>query len=231
MCPIHQWAAITQWVLSYPGTTSISSVNTILNDKGKLASLDNKMILDKLQAASTAIRSHELGFTADKIGLHSLQSGTAMAIYLSGIPVYTMMLIMAGGQVMLSWDTFRNKCKSSALELARKCKQQMSSLQSWRHSMRTLECPGTISQPCGKKQQWPWCPTWCCLALSHFVGLAHSLSPYPYVQAPSLWLFGLPDCYFNMLQVSAFGVLEMEVIWKWFRDLLFKPNPVSCLHM
>ena len=93
MCPVCQWAAIVHRILSYPGTSSESSVNTIVNDNGKLAIVDSKMMLDKLRAATTAIGLDELGFTSDKVGLHSLRSGAAMAMYLSGVPVYTIMLI------------------------------------------------------------------------------------------------------------------------------------------
>ena len=89
LCPIRQWAAITQ----YPGTTSSSTVNTIINENGKLALIDSKMLLDKLRAAATAIGIDELGFIAEDIGLHSLRSGAAMAMYLSSIPVFTIMLI------------------------------------------------------------------------------------------------------------------------------------------
>lgn len=35
----------------------------------------------------------KLGFTADDIGTHSLRSAAAMAMYLAGVPVYTIMLI------------------------------------------------------------------------------------------------------------------------------------------
>ena len=93
MCPVRQWAAITQRVLSYPGTTSSSTVNTIINENGKLALIDSKMLLNKLRAAATAIGIDELGFITEDIGLHSLRSGAAMAMYLSSIPVFTIMLI------------------------------------------------------------------------------------------------------------------------------------------
>jgi hypothetical protein len=34
-----------------------------------------------------------LGFTADQIGLHSARSGTTVAMYLVGVPVFTIMLL------------------------------------------------------------------------------------------------------------------------------------------
>ncbi len=34
-----------------------------------------------------------MGFTPEQIGLHSARSGAAMAMYLAGVPVYTIMLI------------------------------------------------------------------------------------------------------------------------------------------
>ena len=87
------WAAITQCILSYPGTTFSSTINAIINKQGKLALINSKMLCDKLRAAATAISINELGFITEDIGLHSLRSGATMAMYLSSIPVFTIMLI------------------------------------------------------------------------------------------------------------------------------------------
>jgi hypothetical protein len=43
--------------------------------------------------AAASIGPDELGFTPDQIGLLSARSGAAMAMYLVGVPVFTIMLL------------------------------------------------------------------------------------------------------------------------------------------
>jgi len=43
--------------------------------------------------AATAIGKDKLGFTANQIGLHSARGRAAMAMYLAGVPVFTIMLL------------------------------------------------------------------------------------------------------------------------------------------
>jgi hypothetical protein len=50
-------------------------------------------LLSRLRIAAASIGSDELGFTPDQIGLHSARSGAAMAMYLAGVPVFTIMLL------------------------------------------------------------------------------------------------------------------------------------------
>jgi hypothetical protein len=75
-------------------------VVTVRNSVRFALCIDNKQVLltanimlSKLRAAVTLIGVDVLGFTVDDISLHSLRSGAAMAMYLSSIPVYTIMLI------------------------------------------------------------------------------------------------------------------------------------------
>ena len=51
------------------------------------------MLLNKLRSAATAVGKDVLGFDASELGLHSIRSGAAMSMYLTGIPVFTIMLI------------------------------------------------------------------------------------------------------------------------------------------
>jgi len=46
-----------------------------------------------LQRAAASLGSDSLGYTPDQIGLHSARSGAAMAMYLAGVPVFTIMLL------------------------------------------------------------------------------------------------------------------------------------------
>jgi len=46
-----------------------------------------------LRRAADSLGPHNLGYTSDQIGLHSARSGAAMAMYLAGVPVFTIMLL------------------------------------------------------------------------------------------------------------------------------------------
>ena len=46
-----------------------------------------------LRAAASVIGESALGFKVSDIGAHSIRSGSAMAMYLDDVPVYTIMLI------------------------------------------------------------------------------------------------------------------------------------------
>jgi hypothetical protein len=43
--------------------------------------------------AAAAIGKNTLGFSPEQIGLHSARSGAALAMYLAGVPVFTIMLM------------------------------------------------------------------------------------------------------------------------------------------
>jgi hypothetical protein len=46
-----------------------------------------------LRRVAASLGSDNLGYTPDQIGLHSARSGAAMAMYLAGVPVFTIMLL------------------------------------------------------------------------------------------------------------------------------------------
>ena len=82
MCPVRLWAAVIIRLRQYPGTTDKTTVNTVLLPNGKLHEI-----------TSTDIGESTLGFGPLDIGLHSLRSGAAMAMYLAAVPVFTIMLL------------------------------------------------------------------------------------------------------------------------------------------
>jgi hypothetical protein len=85
------WAAILQRILEYPGTDRDSPVCTFhLN--GTTSVISGPTILAHLRAAVSALGRDFLGFDAADVGLHSLRSGAAIAIYLGSVPVFTIML-------------------------------------------------------------------------------------------------------------------------------------------
>ena len=92
LCPVRAWASVTTRIRSYPKTSPDTTVNTILvNDKVRQSS--STTARTKLRAAAAAIGEKRLGFTKDEIGTHSIRSAAAMAMYLDGVPTFSIMMI------------------------------------------------------------------------------------------------------------------------------------------
>jgi hypothetical protein len=86
------WARIAQRILSYAGCDTDSLVSTVLvNDKRR--NISASFLSTHLQAAAKRLGPDVLGFLHTDIGTHSIRSGAAMAMYLAGVPVFTIMLI------------------------------------------------------------------------------------------------------------------------------------------
>jgi hypothetical protein len=93
LCPIKIWASIIQRILKIPESSPNTTVNTILLINGSKQYLSNNYLITKLRLAAKIIGEDELGFTPSEIGLHSLHSGAAMAMFLAGIPTSTIQLM------------------------------------------------------------------------------------------------------------------------------------------
>jgi hypothetical protein len=91
-CPVRMWARIVQRVRGYPGTNDKTPVCTYL-EGGKLKELTSRVMNILLKATVSSIGEDKLGFGPDDIGTHSIRSGAAMAMYLDGVPVFTIMLM------------------------------------------------------------------------------------------------------------------------------------------
>jgi hypothetical protein len=59
----------------------------------KLHQITGNQLLKQLCRAAQALGHETLGFKPEQIGLHSARSGAAMAMYLAGVSVYTVMLL------------------------------------------------------------------------------------------------------------------------------------------
>ncbi len=68
-------------------------MNTFISSDGKTHKFSGQELLSKLRMAAASLGPDELSFTPDQIGLHSDRSGAAMAMYLAGVPVFTIMLL------------------------------------------------------------------------------------------------------------------------------------------
>jgi hypothetical protein len=93
LCPVKAWAKVVRRVLSYPVCDTESLVSTVLtNDKRRL--ITSAFLATQLQAAAKRIGPDVLGFSHLDVGTHSIQSGGAKAMYLVGVPVFSIMLLI-----------------------------------------------------------------------------------------------------------------------------------------
>ena len=92
MCPVRAWIRVVRRVRSYRNTSDDSKVNTF-EHKGSLQEITSFRIKTKLRAAAAVIGQSKLGFSPNDIGTHSIRAGGVMAMYLNGIPSFTIQLI------------------------------------------------------------------------------------------------------------------------------------------
>jgi hypothetical protein len=57
-------------------------------ENGSLHRFTGKDLLTHLCRAAASLGPDKLGYTPDQIGLYSVRSGVAMAMYLAGVPVF-----------------------------------------------------------------------------------------------------------------------------------------------
>ncbi len=93
LCPVKIWAKIVQRLRNYPSSSGKMMVNSFLIPNNKIHLFTGSKLLKRLLLAAASLGPDTLGFTADQIGLHSARSGAAMAMFLAGGPVFTIMLL------------------------------------------------------------------------------------------------------------------------------------------
>ena len=93
LCPVKAWASVIQCILSYPGSGPHTPVNTVRLINGRFTQLTAKQVLETIRTATQALGQSKLGYGPDEVGTHSNRSASAMAMYLNGIPVFTIMLL------------------------------------------------------------------------------------------------------------------------------------------
>ena len=92
LCLVRSWAAAVRRVLSYPETNQESTVNVILIN-GNLETISSSTVRSKLRSAAKLLGEDTLGFKPADIGTHSIRSGATMAVYLTGVPTFVIMMI------------------------------------------------------------------------------------------------------------------------------------------
>jgi hypothetical protein len=95
MCPIRAAAVIVKEIASYKQDSprfADTPINYLEIDR-KGYTIPSSLILLKIRQAVTSLGHGVLGFSVDEVGTHSNRSGRAMGMFLSGTPVYTIMLM------------------------------------------------------------------------------------------------------------------------------------------
>jgi hypothetical protein len=93
LCPVRIWANIVRHLHNLPRASENTTVNSFLLLNNKIHLFTGKELLNCLCLAATSLVTEVLRFTANRIALHSAWSGAAMAMYLAGVPVSTIMLL------------------------------------------------------------------------------------------------------------------------------------------
>jgi hypothetical protein len=132
LCPVKIWASIVRRILSYKGTTKNSPVSLILHRK-KLISVTLTMIINLIRDGVVGIGEAKLGIKRWEVGTHSIRSGAAMAMYLAGVPIFSIMLI---GQ--WSSTVFLNYIRRQVQEFSHGISSKMIEIQSFKHIQNPL---------------------------------------------------------------------------------------------
>ena len=92
LCPVKIWASLIRRILSHKGTNENSSVS-LAKHNNKIINVTGEMIADLCRNGVVTIGETKLGICQSEIGTKSICSGAAMAMYLSGVSVFSIMLI------------------------------------------------------------------------------------------------------------------------------------------
>ena len=91
-CPVKAGAAIIRR-LQREGASDIDYIFCYKDEKNQRCVLTSKLALAFLRAYIKSIDHKGLGIPPQDVGLHSIRSSAAMAMYLNHVPVYTIMLL------------------------------------------------------------------------------------------------------------------------------------------
>jgi hypothetical protein len=94
MCPVKSAAYIVHRICHLPGSSDATTIDTFIDfSTGKFVCFKVSALLKLFRAVATAMGTDVLGFGPSEIGTHSNRSACAMAMYLNGVPVYTVTLV------------------------------------------------------------------------------------------------------------------------------------------
>jgi len=85
LCPVKAAARTVKRVRNISGSSDESKICSFFTENGKVTNINLAQVLPRLRAIVRIIGEDILGFKDTYIGLHSLRSGGAMAMFLSGV--------------------------------------------------------------------------------------------------------------------------------------------------
>jgi hypothetical protein len=91
LCPVKIWTSIVTRIGSHKVTNANSPVS-LAKHGNKIISITSEMIMNLIRNGVVTIGETKLGIVRSKIGSKSIRSGAAMAMYLAGTPVFSIML-------------------------------------------------------------------------------------------------------------------------------------------
>jgi hypothetical protein len=127
LCPVIQWAAIVNRINSYKGTTPATPVSAMWTSN-KPTHMTSKMIKTALRVGAVAFGETKLRIQKHEVGTHSIRSGSAMAMYLGGVPVFAIMMIGRW-----SSDAFMKYICEQIKEFTFNISKKMLTMQHFRH--------------------------------------------------------------------------------------------------
>ena len=92
LCPVLAYTSIVKRILSYPKTTTSTSINTVLIDN-QLIEIKSSFLTSHIRSVVAAFGKSDLGFSPSEVGTHSVRSSTAMQLFLNKVPTYQIMLL------------------------------------------------------------------------------------------------------------------------------------------
>ena len=91
--PVIAWAKTVKRVWGYNNSSTDTTVCTFMNPNGRITNILAPHVRDWLKRIVELIGEDTLGFTKDDVGLHSIRSGGAMAMFLSKTNTIIMMRV------------------------------------------------------------------------------------------------------------------------------------------
>jgi len=92
LCPVCAAAAIVRRIRSYPGANDDTPISAIWK-YARIEHITSNHISNALQDAVSAIREDALHIATNEVSTHFIRSGSAMAMFLGGCPVFLIVMI------------------------------------------------------------------------------------------------------------------------------------------
>ena len=133
LCPVKMWASLTRIILSYKGANKNSPIS-LVKHKSQIINITGEMIADLCRDGVVGICETKLGIRRSEIGTRSIRSGAAMAMYLAGVPVFSIMLIGRW-----SSTAFLKYIRKQVQEFSQGISSKMIEVQSFKHVQNPTE--------------------------------------------------------------------------------------------